>query len=262
MLQDGDGHLLGTIILHNTDYHQGNINRPEIVDGQQRITTLVLLLKAIQQQFVKYDKLEKADEVKALLMCKGYDDIEQNKVLLGDLDNPDFEKIMNLKYDDLKNPNLINAYNDFSSWLEEGFDFGKLNKFYYKLTNVAVILRLDVGLAKDAYKLFETINNRGLRLSATDIIKNFLLGHAAKINDNVTLKNVKELWSSIISNLDGIDTDDFFRQYMCSILKRKVSKTNLVSEFKSYYLNHVENADLLGEFAYYVEEETFDLIDR
>ena len=131
----------------------------------------------------------------------------------------------------------------------------ELNKFFFKLTNIAVVIRLDVGLAQDAYKLFETINNRGLKLTPTDIIKNFLLGHAAKINSDITLTKVKELWSGIILNLDKIDTDDFLRQFICSELQRKITFTVLVQEFKKYYLKHIRQAELLGEYEYYLIDD-------
>ncbi len=47
---------------------------------------------------------------------------------------------------------------------------------------------------KNVYKLFEIINNRGLRLSSTDIIKNFILGHASQLGED-TLSEVKRIWS-------------------------------------------------------------------
>ena len=108
-----------------------------------------------------------------------------------------------------------------------------------------MLIRLDVGMSQDAYKLFETINNRGLKLSPTDIIKNFLLGHAAKISPG-TLEETKKLWSRIIINLDAIDSDDFFRQFMCSLIQRKITKTRLVFEFNKYYFKHIDKADILG----------------
>ena len=54
--------------------------------------------------------------------------------------------------------------------------------------------------AKDAFKLFETINNRGLSLSPTDIIKNFLLGNASIISSE-TLESVKEDWQADVMEL-------------------------------------------------------------
>lgn len=252
MLKKGDGHLFGMIILH-TQYHLGDLNRPELVDGQQRLTTLAILLKVIQQRFKAMGKKDKEDQIQKMLTCSGYDDKESPKLELGELDNTDFVHL--LKQDgthEYTNKNIRDAYSNFTQWVGQLSD-RDLNGFYFTLVNVTVIIRLDVAMAQDAYKLFETINNRGLRLSPTDIIKNFLLGHAAKIGTNV-LDETKSLWSTIITNLDGIDSDDFFRQYMCSLLRRKVSISKLVYEFKRYYLKHVDKAELLGEFSYYVDE--------
>ena len=250
MLKENDGHLFGMMILH-TSMHTGGINQPEIVDGQQRMTTLVLLLKAFETSYREKNKVDKAHDIRKMILCKDLDDIERPKIVLGDLDNADIEQlIMNNQSDSLTNCNIKNAYLDYT-YLLNALDLEGINKLFYKLTNKAVIIRLDVGMAQDAYKLFETINNRGLRLTPTDIIKNFLLGHAAKIIKDQTLTNVKSLWSNIIRNMDALDSDDFLRQYICSILHRKIAMSKLVLEFKKYYMKHIEGADLLGEYEYY-----------
>jgi uncharacterized protein with ParB-like and HNH nuclease domain len=252
MLKDNDGHLFGMIILH-THLHNGGLNQPELVDGQQRMTTLVIFLKAFENVYRLKQKKDKATEIKKMITCKGLDDVERAKIVLGDLDNQDIEQlILNNKSESITNKNIKAAYKHFFEWLSD-LEMIELNKLFFKLTNVAVIIRLDVGLANDAYKLFETINNRGLKLTPTDIIKNFLLGHAAKINQDLILKEVKASWAKIIVNLDEIDSDDFFRHFLCSILHRKVTMSALVYEFKKYYLKNVEHADLLGEYEYYEE---------
>lgn len=262
MLKESDGHLFGMVILH-TSLHTAGLNQPELVDGQQRMTTLVILLKAIRDVFKELGKHEKAVELDNMLSCKGLDDIKKPKIRLGELDNQDVENLLtHHNIDSVSNENIKNAYRSYKQWLLEKESFEEVNKFYFKLTNIAVIIRLDVGMAQDAYKLFETINNRGLRLTPTDIIKNFLLGHAAKITVDNTLEKVKNLWSEIIINLDGIDTDDFLRHFMCATLNRRISLSKLVFEFKKYYLKNIKHAELLGEYDYYeydfVEDEDDD----
>ena len=126
----------------------------------------------------------------------------------------------------------------------------EFDSFYFKLMDKVSVIRLDVYQAKDAYKLFETINNRGLSLSPTDIIKNFLLGHASILDDE-TLISVKENWKNIIVSLDGISTDEFFRHFMCSQLRRKITFTYLNDEFKKLYINSVQNCEGLAEFRVY-----------
>lgn len=96
--------------------------------------------------------------------------------------------------------------------------------------------------------MFEIINNRGLRLSSTDVIKNFILGHASHFGED-TLNEVKRLWADIIINLDKINTDDFLRQFLSSILRKKISESFLISEFKNYYKKRVKSSQGISDFS-------------
>ncbi len=251
LLKSIDTHFLGSIVCL-TSPHTVGINQLELVDGQQRITSLSIFLKAIRDRFIEFDENEVVIEIDSFLHCKGIDRKVKNKVLLGDLDNPDYKKLMQLKkLDKIKNQQMLNAYTYIKEWLNE-LELDELNELYFKFINNVVVVRLDVGEAKDAYKLFETINNRGLSLCPTDIIKNFLLGHASTINPDV-LDDVRENWKSLIVNLDGINADNFFRQLMSSQLNRKITFTYLIDEFKKYYLSIVKEAEELPEYDIYNE---------
>tara|TARA_R110002073_G_scaffold72537_1_gene177050 strand:- start:6279 stop:8090 length:1812 start_codon:yes stop_codon:yes gene_type:complete len=262
MLLDNDGHLFGMLILHTGMYH-GGINTVDVVDGQQRLTTTTILLKTMMDKFKELNFEFQANQIAQLLYCGDFTKRKKRKLVLGELDEPDMEFLFNNKLDKIKNQRILEAHNTFVYYLEKGVNnegTAWLEKYYQKLLHTAKIIRLDVPEAKDAYKLFETINNRGLRLSATDILKNFILGHTAKIDDE-TLKRSKELWAELIINLDGINSDDFFRQYVSSIYTRKISKTKLIEEFKKYYFKNVKDVEKLGEYMYNYgisEEESMD----
>lgn len=86
-----------------------------------------------------------------------------------------------------------------------------------------------------------------MRLRPTDIIKNFLLGHASSLPAG-TLDKVKDDWRKLIVALDGLDGDDFFRQWLAGKLHRKVTMTKLVVDFKAYYLRRVQEAESMTEF--------------
>jgi uncharacterized protein with ParB-like and HNH nuclease domain len=257
LLDKNDSHFLGTLLLL-TEPHKANINMLEVVDGQQRIISLSLLLEAIKDRFAELNRKDIVNEIEGYLYCQGIDRKKQNKIVLGDLDEADYSKVLKLKNEtdvntdsEIKNKKLLNAYIEFKKRVTK-YDFDHLNEYYFKLINNAIVVRLDTERAKDAYKLFETINNRGLKLSPTDIIKNFLLGHASTVSENV-LKEVRESWKSVIISLDGIETDDFFRQYMMGILQRKVTFSKLIVEFKKYYLTTVKESDILPEYRLFNE---------
>ncbi|MCM3412360.1 DUF262 domain-containing HNH endonuclease family protein [Metabacillus litoralis] len=247
LLGQQDTHLLGTILCLTSNYAVG-INQLELVDGQQRTTTLTILLKALSDKFKELEQEEVFKEINSLLYCKGLDRVLKRKVILGDLDNPDYEKFMKSEeLESIENERFIEAYEYFIEKLND-LTLAELLEHHYKLVSNTYTIRLDVANAKDAYKLFETINNRGLNLSPTDIIKNFLLGHSSLISDN-NLENVKGYWTELIINLDGIRTDDFFRQYLSSVLKRKITGSNIIDEFKKHYFESVIEAENLQEFS-------------
>lgn len=262
LLDKNDSHFLGTILLL-TESHRANINTLEVVDGQQRIISLSLLMEAIKDRFVELDKKEIAKEIEAYLYCQGIDRNKQNKIVLGDLDEPDYSKVLELKNEtdintesEIKNKKLLNAYIEFKKRITK-YDFDQLNEYYFKLINNTMVVRLDTEKAKDAYKLFETINNRGLKLSPTDIIKNFLLGHAS-IVDESTLQKVREYWKNVIVRLDDIGTDNFFRQYLMGIMQRKVTFSKLIFEFKKYYLKTVKESNILPEYRLYNDFKRYE----
>jgi len=248
-LDENSSHLLGTI-LFLTETHTIGLNLLELIDGQQRITTIAIILKVLKDYFEKNNN-ENVNEVKKYLTCKGADRQLLYKIKLGDLDDPDFKKIMSDQdLESIQNEHLWFAYKYFK---EKIISLDKNTEdFYDKLINRVVVIRLDIGLAKDAYKLFETINNRGLRLSATDIIKNFLLGHASLIN-NQTLNLVKGNWRSLIINLDKIDSDKFFRHFMMNKLKIKIPKSRLTSDFKHYYYTNIKEVEKISDYKTYLE---------
>lgn len=262
MLLDNDGHLFGMLILHTGMYH-GGVNTVNVVDGQQRLTSTTILLLVMKAKFEELGSDFIASQLSQLLYCGDYTKSKVRKLILGELDEPDMDYLFKGKLDKIKNQRVVEAYETYSNFIEDGIEQeGKewLEKYYHKLLHTAKIIRLDVPEAKDAYKLFETINNRGLRLSATDILKNFILGHAAKLGDD-QLTNTKDLWAELITNLDGINSDDFFRQYISSIYTRKISKSKLIEEFKKHYFKNVEGVEKLGEYRYnygYVEEESLE----
>ncbi|MBS0389671.1 MAG: DUF262 domain-containing protein [Proteobacteria bacterium] len=246
LLPSGDTHLLGTV-LFLSDTHKPGINQLELVDGQQRVTTITILIRVLARRFEREEDSDAALELSKLLQCKGVDRKAQTKLQLGDLDHGDYVRVMDAgDTSEMENECLANAYKYIAEWVD-GLSVDQLNEFHHKLLNCASIIRLDVGAAKDAYKLFETINNRGLRLKPTDIIKNFLLGHASSLPVG-TLDKVKDDWRKLIVALDGLDSDDFFRQWLAGKLHRKVTKTKLVSDFKAYYLRHVQEAESMTEF--------------
>jgi uncharacterized protein with ParB-like and HNH nuclease domain len=242
-LEGGDTHLLGSIVCLTGDYAVGTYTL-ELVDGQQRTTTIMLFLDAIEDRLRADGNDEDAQTISKMVTSKDYTGKKSKKLVLGDLDNKDFIRVVDsVELDEVINNNLLKARKLIGELIGK-LSLEEFDQLRYKFINQAYIIRLDVAHAKDAFKLFETINNRGLSLSPTDIIKNFLLGNASIISAE-TLESVKEDWTKIVLSLDGIDMDNFFRQYMAGLIGQKVTQTRLIDTFKTYYAQNIEEGETL-----------------
>jgi uncharacterized protein with ParB-like and HNH nuclease domain len=165
--EENDIHLFGMIILHTPE---GN-DKIEVVDGQQRLTTLTFLLKAIGNAYSVMSENFEASEIERLIRIRNRNGEIANKLTLGNMDSSDYCAVMGNQMDNIYNQRIKYAISYFEEKVR-GLDRLQLDSLRNKLLSNSVILRLNLSSINDAYKVFETFNNRGLPLSATDLIKN------------------------------------------------------------------------------------------
>ncbi|MEJ5080580.1 DUF262 domain-containing protein [Ochrobactrum sp. MYb379] len=255
LLDDTDVHLLGSIVCL-TGHHTAGINGLELVDGQQRLTTICILFECLRERFDQAGDEEQLRELTRLLLAKAPGGKVVPKVALNTLDGDEFRDLSSadkIDYDKFENYHLSSAFWTIRNWLSDK-TIEQLGTFAFKLQNQTLVVRLDINDAKDAFKLFETINNRGLKLSPTDIIKNFVLGNAARFG-SAPLETARKKWATLISHLDGTDTDGFFRYFLISSSHRRITTNQVVREFKSLFMNEVREAKTLPDRHLYADEE-------
>ena len=176
ILEAADSHLFGTIVCL-AGHHTAGVNQLELVDGQQRLTTIGILLHCLLDRLKSERQVDDARDLARLLNARALGGESQPKILLDSLDAKQFARHANGDLTEpVDNPRLLQAFDLLRTRVAD-LSLEQASSLLYRLKNQAVIIRLDVSEAKDAFKLFETINNRGLRLSATDIVKNFGSSH-------------------------------------------------------------------------------------
>ena len=253
LLEDGDTHLLGSIVCL-AGHHTAGLNKLELVDGQQRLTTVTIILECIRQRLVQEGETDDAAEVGRLLSAKPLGGKPLRKVALDSIDSTEFSQlILNNQEQVFQNHQLQSAFTIIREWIDDQ-SLEKLSAFLYRLKNQAIVIRLDVSEAKDAFKLFETINNRGLRLSPTDIIKNFLLGNAARFSPEA-LQSARDSWAALIMYLDGTNSDAFFRYYLMALVQTRITAAEVVAHFKEVFMNQVTEAAALPERHLYADAD-------
>lgn len=245
LIEGNDTHLLGSIVCL-AGHHIAGLNKLELVDGQQRLTTITILLECMRQHLEKRGETDDAAEVGRLLIAKPLGGKPLRKVALDSIDSVEFDQLVqNDERQNYKNVQLHATFKIVREWIA-GQQLGQLGAFLYRLKNQAIVIRLDVSEAKDAFKLFETINNRGLRLSPTDIIKNFLLGNAARFGERA-LQAARTSWAELIQHLDETNSDAFFRYYLMALVRVRLTAADVVPQFKNVFMRQVKEATALPE---------------
>jgi len=246
VIENEYGYFLGSYICVNSGSLQGTVL--ELIDGQQRFSTLVLLLTALYEKLSSYKEQMDDDEINDLANLKNelankkqtflsngkkITEYEQRLLLQKqNMNDEDFAYILSEKMIisssrskplNFGNRRIAKAYRHFIKLIDE--EIAKQKKGDASLTEIdilfnivrkfesAVMVGIEVDTNKDAYMLFESLNHRGVPLSAIDLIKNTLI---AKAEDTSDADNSYEQWKNI---LDSIGHDDyavqerFFRQY-------------------------------------------------
>jgi len=227
-LNPDKSHFFGSIVFMRTKYKSQSVQELEVVDGQQRITTICIFLCAIRDYFKNKGKEHEqtVDSMNKYLYVRDNDgNIINHKLKLGNLDNPNYKMVIMGKNEEINDEeyNNVNEAYDFYYWQLEKLEPEKVKKIRDKILDNLIYVSIVVNEDIDVYRLFETMNNRGLSLSKVDLIKNYLFKmglESEKLDQNET----RDLWTKLVVNLDGIWDERFFRQFLMSSKKFKITE--------------------------------------
>lgn len=241
----------------------------EIVDGQQRLTTISILINSV----VKYitdlinknidveKNMERRNLIRNLIGRKSAVDLTWENILQLNNENNNFYAtyIMNPEFAS-KIPTKMLSSNKLLLQCQEYFyhkiedsckEPNKLEQIielaYYVAENM-IFVKMVATDDLSAYTIFETLNDRGLDLSVTDLLKNYLLSLFKYQNDQ---NFAKARWDEIISKVE-LKNFPMFLRYYWMIYNRAVKKDELFKEIKSKIKNKKEALnflDLLNQYA-------------
>jgi len=246
--QEKDNHFLGSVVYikgDDTEALERGLKEYIIIDGQQRITTIMLFLKAIYD--LSQDKWEKEEIFENFLINKIRG---SNKLKLKPIknDNEIFEKLLNnIDLDKNQNSRILINYRLFKNHIENSdINIGK----YFQAFRRIWIVYIELDREKDDPQLiFESINSTGLSLSEADLIRNFILMDK-KHEEQYYL--FEEYWSKIEKLLTSEKISSFIRDYL-TMKESNIPKQNEVYiSFKRYSLKlNINTEDLLKDLLYY-----------
>ena len=204
-----DKYYMGPIVL----FQDGS--EFSIVDGQQRLTSFMLIMIFLNKQYNSL--LQASNKFKGYIYSDYFGtssynmNIEERVKVLDHLYRGKEVEESSLRNESSRN--IFERYKD----VEELFPLGLLEKnvlplFANWLTEKLVFVEILTQTSESAYTIFETMNDRGLNLTQTELLKSFLLSN---VKDEVKIKELDSLWKEKISALNAIDNDqDFFKAWL------------------------------------------------
>ena len=178
-------HFLGAVVVQQVNTATRDVDRREVIDGQQRLTTLQLLLDAVQ--YVCEERGVKGVAKRLSKLVINDKDLVKNKDDIFKLwpttnDREAFRHAMHegLPIDDYKDSLIVQAHEYFqlqaSQWLDSNTESVQtcMEALETALTGMLQMVVIDLGLQDDPHIIFEPLNARGTPLLESDLIKNYV----------------------------------------------------------------------------------------
>ncbi len=214
-----------------------------IVDGQQRLTTLTILLRCIVSRLSELGDIPAANALYKNVIEGTDNDGNPYFKLVNESPKPFFQnELQSIKPERLKKAQteeeqlLQDAFNRFQKKIAgfklEGFtELEAVKALREQVLNYLKFILVTAKSEDDAYTIFETLNARGLSLTSVDLIKNWIFKNYSQTHPN---DNAKEMWSSLRKEIALFaDLETFFRHYWNS--KYSVaSNDRLYKNFKDF----------------------------
>jgi len=224
-----DKYYMGPIVLYmdNSEY--------SIVDGQQRLTSYILLMIYLNHKYKEI--LKTKDKYEGYIFSEHYGVRSYNMNIL------DRDKMLNFlhrggKFDEsiLKNEScktILERYNDITELFPVSLLSTEIFPLFTNwLTEKLVFIEILTQTSESAYTIFETMNDRGLNLTQTELLKSFLLSN---VKDDTKIKELDQIWKTKISILNSIDDDqDFFKAWLRAKYAVTIRTTEKDSENKDF----------------------------
>ena len=209
---DRGTHFIGSIVSAPIEAAADqNVSRWRLIDGQQRLTTVVVLLAALRDVAAAAGQAELADEVHGLYLSNQFKRGDAaRKLLLTELDRPDLDAVVSRPAEPAEPARPIgNAYRYFVDQFA-ALPPDRLADARRTVTTRLTVVSITLEAGDDPHLIFESLNAKGERLTQADLLRNYFL---MRLPQGEADAEFARLWKPIESKL-GDRLPDFFRHYL------------------------------------------------
>ena len=249
-------HFFGSIVTSSADSSYNRL----VIDGQQRLTTISLLLlagiKAVKAGAIEISEESKIDEAyEVFLKAKFCNSERKIKLVPIENDRIAYDKIFYEEDSFDEDSKVTRNYRHFYDLLTrkpQALSFDQLLDAIERLQIISIELDSD----DDAQLIFESLNSTGLALTEADKIRNYLLMSLTPEEQHMCFKNY---WQKIEQATENQPTK-FLRDYLTiqQQLQRPVRQSNIYYEWKKYMDGHERKEELVKmlDYAHYYQQVT------
>lgn len=257
-------YFLGSVVIQQRPNEPGAVQRRTVIDGQQRLTTLQLLLDATHAVLIECDVKEEAEQLDSLIRNKiksSRPQYEKFKVWPMNVDQAAFEEVMTAKPPvDHKllvhsESRFVRAHQFFTEQVRTYITAEGKQEQARRAEALVIAVRASLKLVvisleqdEDPQEIFETLNSRGVRLTSADLIKNFLFQRLLMEGED-----------------DSAAYDKYWNTFESPFWERLISKGRYVEPRLAIFLGQflvsrvaeeIKVEKVFDRFKRYVEEET------
>lgn len=284
IIRDGGGpsalervgaHFLGAVVVKERSHYAGDVSRSAVIDGQQRMTTLQILLDAAHAAAVKLGYDDEAEFLQKLILndAKKFEGTKDRfKLWPSRTDRLAFESVLDGARVPVREARISQAHHFFSSeadkWIAgdeqgstaPGTEQERAQALSAVLQSGLYLVAINLGPFDDDQLIFETLNDRGTPLLAADLIKNWVFqrGEAAGADteswaDEVWAEFDQNWWRERISQGRHFRSRiDIFLQYWLTMrAKEEIPTERVFRRFMEYASTRFDTPqtadDLLGQ---------------
>ncbi len=232
-----NGHFIGSIVFVHDGIYSTNHNELLIIDGQQRLTTITLLFIALRDHLNDEDEfLEKFSRQKIQNRYLINSDEKGDKKFKLFLSEPDRDTLLSLIDENKRKPSelsskIVENFKLFEEWIRK--NTGKLETIFKGLDKLMVV-EISLERGKDNPQLiFESMNSKGIELTQTDLIRNYILMGLEPEKQEIFYK---KYWRAMEEDFKQNETlfDRFVRHYLTIKTGKIPIEKRVYGAFKDY----------------------------
>ncbi len=253
--KEAPAHFIGSIVyIEKGLYQVSDVPQLLVIDGQQRLTTLTLLLAAFGEAL---DKQESDDGITSKKISKYYFNNEETgdkhyKLILTQSDESTLINLLEKReIPEKHSKNILNNYKFFQNQIAK--NDVDLNTLYEGIRKLIIV---DISLDSNydnPQLIFESLNSTGLELSQADLIRNYVLMGQEREQQNEIYKNH---WYPIEESFGHSEGTEYFDRFMRDYLTIKTgtipNKGDVYDSFKEFFISQDNSIkDLVADIHYF-----------